>query len=196
MKTHLKSEKGYGFVVIQCPKYKHTTVMRKDLKKHLDSECSLRPYQCEYCGHKDSYEGITGIIAPGLWSSMRHYDECPAYPLTCPNKCGVDGIKRRDMADHRNKCPQEPIECPFAEVGCKNMICRHELDSHVTSSMQQHLLLVMGAYKQVNNELQETKAKLTSTEATLTTAVQLLWQGKEADKEAIDSIITCLGYLK
>ena len=69
------------------------------------------------------------------------------------------------------------MECPFEEAGCRMYKLRHhQLDDHLSSNQQQHLLLVMGAYKQVKE---------------LTTAVQLLRQGKEADKETVDSIIIC-----
>ncbi|MCG8623274.1 MAG: hypothetical protein MJE68_14940, partial [Proteobacteria bacterium] len=76
------------------------------------------------------------------------------------------------------------MECPFAEAGCKDTTLRCKLDDHLTSNQQQHLLLVMGAYKQMKSQLQVTEAKLS-------TAIQLLRQGGEADKEIIDSIITC-----
>ena len=121
-----------------------------------------------------------------------HYNECPSYPLACPNPGRrMDGIKRRDMKDHRSKCPHERMECPFAEAGCKTyQLLRCQLDDHLSSNQQQHLLLVMGAYKQMKDQLHETEAKLT-------TAVQLLRQGKEADKETVDAIVTCcLTYLK
>ena len=74
------------------------------------------------------------LIAPPQF----HYDECPAYPLTCPNICGVENIKRQDMADHHSKCPQEPVECPFAETGCKVYgIRRYQFDGHLSSNQQQ-----------------------------------------------------------
>ena len=39
--------------------------------------------------------------------------------------------------------PQEPVERPFAEAGCKIDVCRQQLEGHMTSSLQQHLLMVM-----------------------------------------------------
>ena len=197
LKTHLESGKGCGFVIIDCPNKCRKSIFRKELKVHLESECTLCSYQCEHCGHKDTYKGITGkglrlVEVCGLGATAKsHYDECPSYPLKCPNHCGVTGIKRKDMAGHRSKCPQERVECPFAEAGCKNTtLCRCTLDDHLSSNQQEHLLLVMGAYKQIKNQLRATEAKLT-------TAVQLLRQGGEADKEIIDSIVTCSpAYLK
>ena len=120
---------------------------------------------------------------------LGHYNECLAYPLTCPNECGASDIKRKDMADHRSVCSQEPVECPFAEAGCDGNLRRHQFDEHLTSNQQKHLLLMMGAYKEVKSNLQSTEAKLKETEAKLTTAVQLLSQGTREDKEIMHSII-------
>ena len=158
-------------MVIQCPNKcsvsYYTTLMRKDIEKHLNSECILRPYQCEHCGFKDTYENITGICRPEMQLFVTHYDECPAYPLTCPNNCGASGIKRKDMANHHGKCPQELVECPFAEAGCKVKVRRWQFDDHLESNQQKHLLFVMGAYKQMKGNLQSTEAKLNRTETKL-----------------------------
>ena len=97
---------------------------------------------------------------------------------------GADDIKRKNMKSHSSKCPQESVECPFADAGCKGEIVQHQLDSHMTSNQQQHLLLVMGAYKQVRDKLQEMEAKLT-------TAVQLLRRERKADKKAVDLVVAC-----
>ena len=64
------------------------------------------------------------------------------------------------MDSHRSECPQEPVQCPFAEVGCKEDLRRCHLEGHMTSSVQQHLLLVMNDYKKVKERLRVTEAKL------------------------------------
>jgi hypothetical protein len=214
LKTHLESEKGCGFVVVSCPNVNEgcpIVVMRKKLEHHSRYECYFRPYQCEYCGVKGTYQEITGKSSkwqPRHIGAQCHYDECPAYPLACRNNCGASGIKRRDMDDHRSKCPQELVECPFTEAGCTDhALHRHQLDSHLASNQQRHLLIMMGAYKQVKDKqmeteaklteteakltkkLTETEAKLTETEAKLTTALQLLSRGFNGDRETMNSII-------
>jgi len=174
LKTHLQSDKGCGFFVVKCPNRcsggRHCSVksmQRKDLDKHLNSECYLRPYQCEHCGCKDTYLKITGKGHPfvhyrTVWTgtSFRrkdtsHYDECQEFPLICPNKCGAESIKRKCMKRHRSECPQEPVQCPFAEAGCKEDVRRCQLESHMTSSVQQHLLLVMNDYKRLKEKLRQ-----------------------------------------
>ena len=165
---------------------------------HQKSQCPLRPYQCKFCGLKDNYLKITGTAIPGFFTTQEgasHYDECLMYPLVCPNMCGVTDIKRKDMTHHRFFCAMELVDCPFAEAGCKNKLFRYELDNHVKSSMQAHLLLVMKAYTKMKDKLQKTEAKLIATEATLTTAVQLLRQGNKSDKEIVDSITSCSTFL-
>lgn len=53
------------------------------------------------------------------------------------------------MTLHRVTCPLEPVECPFKEAGCEVQLVRKDLDEHVERSTQQHLLLVMSAYREV-----------------------------------------------
>ena len=175
LKMHLTSEKGCGFVIVVCPNKCQPgyTILRKELAVHLKSVCLLRPYQCKYCGHQDTFKEITGIVRTfkdggGITiAGSNHLNKCPAYPLVCPNRCGVTNIKRKDMAAHSSKCPQEPVECPFAEAGCDGKPRRIQLDEHLASNQQKHLLLMMGAYKEVKNTLQSTEAKLKETEAKL-----------------------------
>ena len=126
---------------------------RKDLDRHLAAECRLRPYQCEHCMLKDTYKIIT----------TEHYGNCPEFPLECLNKCGVKDIKRKDMEDHRGQCPEEPVRCPFEEAGCKEKLVRRELEQHMSATQQQHLLMVMGAYKGMKKENSRIKNTLDDT---------------------------------
>ena len=186
LKRHLDSDNGCGFIEVECPNkcvdilYPWaTTVKRKDLTKHLTQDCYLRPYQCEFCGLKDTYKAITGCPRSTLSETLLkftgelyfgHEATCPEVPLTCPNKCGSACIKRKDVYDHRSKCPQEPVECPFAEAGCKCTILRCQLQDHLSTRQQQHLLMIMKDYKETKNELGKAKtkiAKLHETEANL-----------------------------
>jgi hypothetical protein len=199
LKKHLESENGCKFVIINCRNKKCQVRFERILRDKHESECLLRPYQCEYCGLSDTYQGITGVITSGVISVAKaHHSTCPAYPFTCPNKCGASDIKRKDSADHRRKCPLELVECSFAEAGCTCRMQRRQLDNHIMSNQQEHLLFMMKAYKQMKGSLQSTKAKLEmaeskllETEAKFTTAVQLLSQGTEEDKKTVYSIIVC-----
>ena len=184
VKTHLESSSGCGFVEVECPnkckddlfgKYTVLTMKRKELDKHLTHVCYLRPYQCEFCGHKDTFEAITGesgyrclhIRQVNVYSG--HQAECPEIPLTCLNWCGSKDIKRKDMDSHRSKCPREPVQCPFVDAGCLSKMRHCELEDHmsVTSVMQQHLMMVMEDCKVTKSRLGIAEAKIYETEASL-----------------------------
>ena len=95
----------FGFTT--CRKLK-----RKDLPHHLSNECYLRDYKCEHCGHVDTYEKIAGFTVIHMQRRKSHYDECPEYPLDCPNMCGTVAIKRKYMYAHQETvCPLETIAC-------------------------------------------------------------------------------------
>ena len=63
LQTHLESDGGCGFVVVECPNRCQLymlgictirTMKRNEVDEHLTHVCYLRPYQCEFCGHKDT----------------------------------------------------------------------------------------------------------------------------------------------
>ena len=183
LKQHLESDNGCGFMVVECPnkckgilfvslgglEISTKSVRRKDLDNHLTQFCYLRPYQCEFCGLKDTYEAITGnnYVVPIRFDEddyCGHQATCLEVPISCPNKCGSKKIKRKGMESHRSRCPQEPVECPFAEAGCKVEVRRQELEDHMTTSLQQHVMLLMIDRKQLKEELNEVKAKLNRAE--------------------------------
>ena len=106
-----------------------------------------------------------------------HYNECPNYPLDCPNQCGTMEIKRAEMDQHRSMCPLESVECPFKEAGCQVKVVRKDFDNHMKTNQQQHLLTLMGAFR-------ETKADLDSLKQVIATDVKILRQ--TAEKETSD----------
>jgi len=67
------------------------------------------------------------------------------------------------MDNHRSRCELEPVECPFREAGCKVNVVRKEFDSHMSSSQQNHLLVLLGAYQEAKRERDENRAKLHNT---------------------------------
>ena len=165
LEAHRTSVNGCGYVTIPCPNKCQDSVVsngivftlrrnrylyRKDLTHHLVNECVNRSYSCEYCRKTDTYEIIVDF----------HYKLCPEHPVPCPNaRCRVSNIKRKDLDDHLKKCPEELVECPFAEAGCSERVRRCQLDNHMTSNVQKHLMVLMGAYKDVKRRLEEIEGK-------------------------------------
>ena len=149
---------------LSCPyKCDHRKILRKNMEKHKNEECELRPYTCPYCDRRGTYKNITGK-GKSQQKERCHYDVCDHYPLDCPNKCGANNIKRKNMALHRGKCVLESLDCPFKYAGCAHPILRKDMDSHCQHKMQNHLLLVAKSHQELackNEELTHKVEELT-----------------------------------
>ena len=140
-------------------------ILRKDMETHK-RECDYRPYSCEYCGHRGTFRDITGKITM-LWGPITldsHYGNCDQYPLECPNKCGETDIKRRDMKGHCDLCPLEPLDCPFKDAGCTDKIQRKDMEKHIESNTQHHLMMVFKSHQELMKANQELKARVENLE--------------------------------
>ena len=93
-----------------------------NMTNHLGS-C---PCYCPYCDITAEREVI----------SSAHKKKCHKFPLTCPNKCGLDHIPRDNMNEHKKVCPLEVIPC---EYQCGTMIARNEMDQHNKEKMTEHI---------------------------------------------------------
>ena len=96
--------------------------------RHVDS-CDKRPWECEYCGLKCTYEE----------GEKRHWPACPKFPEPCPNSCEVGSVERCNMEQHRSECSLEPVACEMKEFGCSDVVPRKELARHMRESELQHL---------------------------------------------------------
>ena len=163
LKRHLKSVNGCCYVEVTCPysekDYSRScnVMRRKDLKTHMRNKCKYRPYKCEHCNHEDTYQAIAVGKKGWLTShtrSLSHYDECPKYPLPCPNKCGAKNIKRKDMKGHRKSCPLEPLDCPFKDAGWREIV-RKDMDRHMERNTQQHILKLFHSHQELKARVEQ-----------------------------------------
>ena len=188
LKGHLRSDKGCGYEILRCTNYVFMTIgftskkqrcevvmERRALTAHMQNECIYRPCKCKYCGLTDTFDTIAGSgkVTMNISSFMvfmssqrkNHYAECGHYPLPCPNECGVRNIKRKDMKTHRGICPLKPLDCPFKDAGCTDKICCRDMENHIESSTQKHLLMVFKSHQdlarkneELSNELKKLRA--------------------------------------
>ena len=149
LKDHLESDNGCDYVMVTCSNTGYEVMQmrsplskcgegmeRRHLTHHQDNICLYRQYTCQYCGYIDTYDAIAGSGEIRNRDSMirhggNHYEQCDEYPLDCPNECGEENIKRKDMKTHRENCPLEPIKCSFSEFCNKdNIILRKDIEDH------------------------------------------------------------------
>ena len=118
-------------------------LLRRELDKHRNDLCPKRKMKCKYCDRVGAYDQITG----------GHVNECSEFPVGCPRKCeGNDQMKRKCLKDHAKVCLLEPVQCPFDNVGCSPQLVRKDLNSHLESNMQRHMLKLMAAHSQLVTE--------------------------------------------
>ena len=85
----------------------------------MAQHCAKRPYVCQYCNFKATYEEVVDAQLP----------ECKYVPLQCPNLCGVT-FERDFMEDHMKMCRLEAVGCEFSSVGCEGRFIREDLEEH------------------------------------------------------------------
>src|SRR5690349_3883231 len=82
--------------------------------------------------------------------------------VTCP-KCEMT-MKRGEMEAHLNeKCPEELINCQFADSGCDAKVLRKDLASHLAESVPKHLIMMKKSFDQQLEQVKqqyETQLKL------------------------------------
>ena len=125
----IDNRKGCPFTELQCSNGCGVVMQRRLIEGHLKSECELREVKCEYCNTTGSYQ----------WINSSHCEECPKYPVECPNHCEVGRVRREEISRHLEECLLTIVECPYAAVGCGSVVRRKDKMEHVIGSVGQHM---------------------------------------------------------
>ena len=141
----ITNKKGCPFTELQCSNGCGVVIQRRLVEEHLKSECELREVKCEYCNTTGSYQ----------WINSSHCEECPKYPVECPNHCEVGYMRREEISGHLEECPLAIVECPYAAVGCDCVVRRKEKTEHVMGSVGQHMEYNKNAILTNQNEVQK-----------------------------------------
>ena len=141
-------------------------MQRQHLNSHMELHCQYRNVNCQHCH----------LLGKHLFIESKHKDECPKFPLPCPNGCKVGTITREDVDKHREICPLEMIKCEYYDMGCKCKIARQDIKDHNRENVDKHLNVL-------KSELVNTKKKLIQTQKDAVTAAKIM-QKKIDDVEA------------
>ena len=130
LKEHLST---CGYAKIECKNNCKKSVLRDNLRKHLQNQCPMREYQCPKCKEKGKYQTIT----------TDHLEVCLEHVITCPTPgCGVR-YKRKNTLPHLSTCQRKKIKCDYSKIGCAHESCRDEMAKHISESTEHHLKLAM-----------------------------------------------------
>ena len=125
----IDNKRSCPFTELQCSNGCGVVMQRRLVEGHLKSECELREVKCEYCNTTGSYQ----------WINSSHHEECPKYPVECPNHCEVGHVRREEIDGHLEECPLAIVACPYAALGCDSIVRMKEEMEHVMGSVGQHM---------------------------------------------------------
>ena len=136
LEQHLNDKSSSGecrYVDVDCPYACGERVQRRSLEEHKSQRCPLRPFTCQYCNHKATFQEVT----------KKHWPVCEKYPLPCPNECGEEEIERQHLKGHLEQtCPFEVIQCDFSYAGCGAQLQRRLMSAHMKEGTEAHLSLI------------------------------------------------------
>lgn len=144
-------------------------VFRTNLDQHEARECLYRTLVCQYCNNVETtFKELSEV----------HWAECPDFLVPCPNACGVEEIRRRDVKTHLDRdCKAQMVRCPFWEVGCGIRRPRKDLPAHVKASDEHHSQLLV-------KKTVELQAKLVEQDSTIKTLTEKLEKANKESGEA------------
>ena len=143
--THLDPDQdNCQYVDTKCPLNCHMTIPKDKVEQHVAQHCAKRPYVCQHCNFKATYEEVMD----------KHLPECKYVPLQCPNLCGVT-FERDFMEDHMKMCRLEEVGCEFSGVGCDGRFIREDQEEHTRQNSQKHLTLTASLAMESKEQLQQ-----------------------------------------
>ena len=174
--THLDPDQdNCQYVDTKCPLDCHMTIPNNKVEQHVAQHCAKRPYVCQHCNFKATYEEVVD----------KHLPECKYFPLQCPNLCGVT-FERDFMEDHMKMCRLEEVECEFGGVGCENRFRREEQEDHTRQNSQKHLTLTASLAVETRGQLQNQIAKYREREQNLKQKLEEQEQKLKVQEQNLD----------
>ena len=176
--THLDPDQdNCQYVDTKCPLNCHMTTPKNKVEQHVAQHCAKRPYFCQHCSFKATYEEVVDT----------HLPECKYIPLQCPNLCGVT-FQSDFMEDHMKMCRLEEIGCDFSGVGCDGWFRREDQEEHTKRNSQKHLTLTASlaveTKEQFKQKIEQQEKQIEEQEKKLTEQKQrLVEQEKKLEKQ-------------
>jgi len=134
LQEHLDRGLGCEYIPISCPNNCGSILNRKTIQDHMDLECELREYLCEYCDQSCNYKDMES-----------HYEMCTQFPVECPKECGQT-IERCNLDNHKFECDMEERNCSFYDFGCFQRVPKRYFEDHLEDDVHTHLDLLVSRF--------------------------------------------------
>ncbi|XP_054827952.1 TNF receptor-associated factor 3 isoform X3 [Eublepharis macularius] len=129
--NHLKND--CLFEELPCPRADcKEKILRKDLPDHVGKNCKYRETTCKYCNSQ----------VPMIMIQKHEDADCPCVMVTCPHKCSVSALLRKELNAHLSECINAPSTCSFKRYGCIFQGTNQQVKAHEATSAVQHVDLL------------------------------------------------------
>ena len=124
------------FTLLPCPnkckddKDEIAHLMRKDLEKHLETQCPQRDSKCQQCGEITTFVDI---------ATQLHDKRCKRKIVPCPNTDCTETMPREDRKRHLEKCGYAEVPCKYQRLGCEVSMLRKDMSAHEENEDNLHL---------------------------------------------------------
>ena len=134
LQSHLDPDKRKcDYILLPCFFGCGERIRSSAMRDHMMKYCVKRQMSCQYCSYFSSCDIVTA----------KHLPICLQVPVTCPNNCKKEGLKREQLQAHIDECPLQVISCPFNSAGCTVKLPRNEMEKHEATAVCEHLRLLM-----------------------------------------------------
>ena len=162
---------------VTCPNDCGATFQRRYIHTHIKMECPCIKVECQHCHIKGEQQFIKG----------EHKEQCPKFPIACPNKCEVGSVPRDDVEEHMKMCPLELIQCKYHMVGCEERMTRKDQKKHNKEMMEEHLSFMKRQLAKAQHNLASSQVEAVNSREELTAKTTQIGKDLATTKQQLTS---------
>ena len=170
---------------VTCPNDCGMTLQQQYLTTHVKMECPRLKVDCQYCHITGEHQFIEG----------EHKEQCPKFPIACPNKCEVGSVPRDDIEEHIKMCPLELIQCEYHVVGCEERMARKDQKKHNKEKMEEHLSFTTRQLTNTQHNLANSQVEAVDSKDKLTTKIIQTGKDLATTKQHLSSAVKTIDQL-
>ena len=125
-------ERDCPYAMVNCSVCEQM-MQRGKMEAHKTKDCSKRPFGCPHCTFTSTYDDVMNI----------HLPQCEEELVPCPNNCGGEAMKRKQLKEHIDQCMHTIVDCQYSFVGCTYKSNRQELVLHLETSGKEHQTMAL-----------------------------------------------------
>jgi len=162
---------------VTCPNDCGMTLQQRYIPTHIKMECPRLKIDCQYCNIKGEQQFIEG----------KHKEQCPKFPIVCPNKCEIGSVPRDSIEEHMKMCPLEIIQCEYHVVGCEERMARKDQKKHNKEKMEEHLSFTTQQLTSTQHELASSQYEAMNSREELTVRTTQIGKDLATTKQQLTS---------